>query len=361
MKKVVIFNKNLKPGGAERQLCNIAKLIKDSGASVSFIVVKKEGVLLEELNATGIDVDVLPCNNAGLWKSSRMLRKYMKENEADVLLSFLPETNLISTLAGFPKRKWKSITGARSSNPEFLKSVKLKLYYWAHIFDDAVITNSETNKNNILKVNKFISSEKVHVIYNLVKKPNVKSSYEPLKEGKIHVVVAANLRKVKNVLNVIEAISLLPTNEKEKLFVDWYGMPVEYSLDVIKNKIKELSLEDNFFIHDSTNEVVEKYQQGDAVGLFSLFEGFPNAICEAMFVGKPIICTPVSDVPVFLQGTDNVLCENSSAEAIATALKKLLSMSKKDLIRIGQSNKALAYSLFDSEKISNQIKSILLQ
>lgn len=361
MKRIVIFNKNLKPGGAERQLCNIAKLLTEAEASVTFLVIKKEGSLLGELEEMGIGVEVLSESKSGTWKYSRLLRNYMKSNSADVLLSFLPETNLICSLAGLPLKKWKVITGARSSNPEYLKNNKLKIYYWAHIFDDAIISNSESNKRDILRVNKLISSNKIHVVYNLIKEKKVKSSYVPMEGGKIHVVVAANLRKEKNVINVIDAINMLSKDEKQRLCVDWYGLPVDYTLDFIKNKVEELSIGDNFIIHGSTSDIVEKYNQGDVVGLFSLYEGFPNAICEAMFVGKTIICTPVSDVPSFLQRTENVICDDSSVKSIAEAFRKLLSMKEKDFYRIGEANKALASSLFDREKISNKIQSIILK
>ena len=361
MKKVIIFNKNLKPGGAERQLCNIAKLLKAIGVSVTFLVLNKEGELVQEIEDNDFNIDILPCKDKGIWKSSRMLRNYIKYHKADVLLSFLPESNIVSTLAGFPKKNWKTITGARSSNPAFLKNKKLKIYYWAHLFDDAVITNSETNKRNILKVNKLLNPKKVHVVYNLVKVPEINSIYEPFKDDKIHVVVAANYRKVKNVFNVIEAISNLSPEEKKRICVDWYGLPIEYSLESIKDKVKEKHIEENFIAHGSTRNVLEKYHQGDVVGLFSNFEGFPNAICEAMFVGKFIICTPVSDIPSLLQGTNNVLCQDSSALAISTAFKKLISSSNDQILKVGKDNKALATSLFDNEKISNQLKSIVLQ
>ena len=56
-----------------------------------------------------------------------------------------------------------------------------------------------------------------------------------------------------------------------------------------KKRIKELSLEDTISLHTTTHLIHKKVQEADAIGLFSFYEGFPNAICEGMACAKPIV------------------------------------------------------------------------
>ena len=61
----------------------------------------------------------------------------------------------------------------------------------------------------------------------------------------------------------------------------------------------------------------------DFVALFSYVEGLPNAICEALALGKPIIMTRVSDYCSLV--SDNVfLCETPEPLSIATSLKNAI-------------------------------------
>ena len=114
-----------------------------------------------------------------------------------------------------------------------------------------------------------------------------------------------------------------------------------------------------FRFHDATLDIYQKMNEADAVALFSKFEGFPNAICEGMYLGKPVIATCVSDIPLLLKDGENAfLADPESADSIAAALRRFIAAAPQQLQAMGAANAAKARNLFDREKILDQYEQL---
>src|SRR5690606_12315152 len=88
------------------------------------------------------------------------VRKAIRREQPDAVLSFLEAANFMATVAGFPYRKWKLVVGERSANPNILTSKKLRFYRKCHIFTDYVVGNSYQNLEIVKKVIPTIRNEK---------------------------------------------------------------------------------------------------------------------------------------------------------------------------------------------------------
>ena len=354
-KKYLIFSKNLQAGGAERQLVYTALLLSKYH-DVTFMVYEKKGVFIDELETNGIRI--VTAKRSGPWRSSRALRKYIRRNEIDTIISYLPECNLISELASIPFKNWRVITGARSANPAFVSNPRLRLYYYAHSLADIVISNSVTNRNDILKVNKFLRKERVQVIYNIIKPAEVNTDYTPFANNRINIVIAANYREVKNLSGVLKALKLLSDQQRTMLHISWYGLEIDSSLKEGESFIRANRLESVISLYPSTDKLIDIYCNADVVGLFSHFEGLPNSLCEALVIGKMVICTPISDMPILLKDSGNIVTQSDSIEDIYRGFVQLIEADRQTIIMTGDRNRSRFASMFAIESIQQQILSI---
>lgn len=357
MKKVLILSKNLQPGGAERQLVYLAKLLS-SRFSVFFMVYERKGVFIEELESWGIPI--ITQEQRSVWGSSRDLRRVIRNSNYDVVVTFLPECNLISELATIPFKRWRVITGARSANPQFITNPRLRIYYYAHLLADIVISNSETNKNDILKVNKLLRENKIQVVYNVFNPAKCVGSYLPFRNNRINIVVAANFRTVKNLDGLLKALVLLDVEQRGQIHIDWYGLEVDGSYSSGNAFIHTNNLENTISLHPSTDKIYEVLNESDVVGLFSHYEGLPNSLCEALVQGKMVICTPVSDMPLLLNKTDNIVVASDSAEDIKRGFVELLETSRERILSSGSHNAIRFTPIFDVENIHQQLLRLIL-
>lgn len=357
--KILCVIDYLGSGGAQRQLVELALGFKERGHEVFFLTYHQNTFYDSILEKASIQITCIKESN--YLKRFLKMRRFIRQGKYDAVLSFLEAANFICEVSGFPSRKWKLVVGERSANPNILKSVKLKVYRWFHLFADYVVANSHSNMKIVRSINSFLPDSKCKVIYNLVDfnrwKPS--SVYTPRKEGKFKLIIAAGHRYLKNLNGLVEALKMLSPAEHSRLTIEWYGDSDDKSLSDAMIKIKKNHLEDVIFFSPATHEITSKVQEADAVGLFSFYEGFPNTICEGMACGKPVICSAVSDVPLFLNASDKLLCDHSDHRSIRDAIIYLLSLSNEQLVTIGNINLEIAKKNFDTDFIVKEYLELL--
>lgn len=351
--KVLCFIDSLGSGGAQRQLVELAKGFKEMGYEVSFLTYHNINFFKPELDALDISVQIIIEPN--YLKRLFKIRKEIRKHRPNVVISFLEAANFMATFAGFPFRKWQLVVGERSANPQILKSYKLRFYRWFHLFTDYVVANSHKNMELVSKVNLLLGDKKKKVIYNIVKVPPLKEITRENK-NKTRIVIAASYRPVKNLDGLIEAVNSLPLNYKEKLEVQWYGNKTETPyLNAALKMIDNYNLCDCIYLNEATNVIYDKYQKADFIGLFSHYEGFPNTICEGMAIGKPIIASKVSDLPLLLNENENgIFCHPNDITSIKSALIKAINLSEIDKEEMGARNKLFAAEKFNKQRICNE-------
>jgi glycosyltransferase involved in cell wall biosynthesis len=349
---------NLEPGGAQRQLVELALGFKEKGHIVTFLTYHHLIFFKPVLIKAGIPVTCI--SEPKYLKRLLKMRNYIRRGNFDAVLSFLEAPGFICEVAGLPFRKWKLITGERNANLNILKSIKRRSYRWFHVFADYIVANSSLNIQIIRSINPFLSDTKCKVIYNALDfdlwKPDPK--YIPRKDGRTKIIVAARHHPQKNLNGLVEAVSLLPENERSKLKIDWYGDQFleggyDYILNEARKKIFDYQLEGIFSFYPATEDIRTKIQNADIVGLFSLYEGFPNSVCEGMACSKPVICSAVSDIPKLLSGNHKLLCDPNDYHSICETIMYTLQLSDKELIQIGEDNRRQAERVFAKESIIN--------
>jgi glycosyltransferase involved in cell wall biosynthesis len=356
---------DLGSGGAQRQMTNLAIALAELGNSVSFVIYHERDYYVEKLRQNNININYLVKKNP----FTRILafRKHIRNGQYDIVVSFLGVPNFLCELAGLPFRKWKLIVSERSANPIILKSTKSIVLRFFHLFTDRIICNSSSSRRILEKVNPFIPKQKIKVIYNMLdlQKWKPADNYEFRKNGYLTILVPASHRHLKNFTGLLSAILLLNEAERNEIRINWYGnnLTVPFYDDSItkcRTIISENKLEEIVQLYPATPLIMEKMLEADIIGLFSLFEGFPNCICEGMALGKPIIASSVSDIPIVIEdGINGKLCNPKDSQSIANAIRSFLKFDKEELMEMGRLNRIKAIKLFDKNKIILQFLELI--
>jgi len=348
-------------GGAQRQLVELASSFREIGHDLTFLTYHHSDYYLESLENAGIKYVCI--EESSYLKRMLKMRSFIRRGNFNSVLSFLEASNFICEMAGLPWRKWKLVVGERSANPAILKSRKLKFYRWMHFFADYIVANSHENIRMVRSINPLLSKSKCKVIYNMIDLERwiPSDTYVPLKDGKLKIVIASSHQKVKNLHALIEGINGLDDDEKQMLVVEWYGdHGFDSSFDDGKNLIEKYKLTSIFKFYSATLQINEKMQSADVVALFSHHEGLPNAICEGMATGKPIIATKVSDLPKLLANQNGILCDSKDFASITIALKTFLNYNNEELLLMGNNSRNLSKKLFAKSKITTAYKELLI-
>jgi glycosyltransferase involved in cell wall biosynthesis len=155
----------------------------------------------------------------------------------------------------------------------------------------------------------------------------------------------------------MKAIAKIKANGVKAKFA-WYGDvqtgEEEYGDQVFAMQ-HDLGIEDVFTFYPATTEIVKHYQQCDIFCLPSIYEGFPNVVCEAMSCGKPIACSRVCDNPYIVQENVNgVFFDPNNVDDIAATLTRLINMPADSRMQMGVKSREIGETLFSKSAFVNK-------
>ncbi len=361
MKKILFVAPNLATGGggAERQMVVLARELSDNNYKVDILCYSKGDYYSYLLKDSKVNV-IWKIENNYLMRLFKV-RNHIRKNNYDAIISFLHTANFLNNFSAIGGKSWKVITGERSAKEQTFNSRKGKIFAWFQRYSDTIVCNSN-NAREMWEKHYPKYKNKLITIYNTVTLPEITSEYIPRRDGKTHIIVAASYQYLKNPIGLIKALALLNNEEREKIRVDWYGKN-DSSREIVyndaKSKIDEYNLNDIIDFHPVTNNIPELYKKSDVVALLSSVEGLPNAICEAMMIGKPIIMTKVSDYKNLVDESNGFLCDWDNVESIKEAIVSVLNIKDSDLIQMGIKSKNKANYLFAKNVIIDKWLSLI--
>jgi len=351
--KILFLIDSLGSGGAQRQMTTIACLLKAKGYNVEFLVYSKSNFFKPKVESAQITINYI-IEERMIFRILK-IRHFIRRNNYNTVISFMDTPNFINCFSAVGSKKWKVITSERSSNEQIFKRLKNRIFNWFQRYADVIICNSY-NAKHMWQKHIPDYGEKVKVIYNTVTLNNDLGSYNPVRNGRINLVVAASYQKLKNPILLIEAISLLSDEEKRKLHIEWFGNQSVSAVgdgiyQTAKSLISEYGLADIISLNGEERNIHKTMQESDIVGLFSDYEGLPNVICEALTIGKPVVMTKVSDYDVFIDSCNGILCDEISSHGIAKALKEIVKLTSTELESMGIYSKNKSIDLFSNDVI----------
>ena len=317
MKRILCLIDTLGMGGAERQMIGLALFLKEKGYHVDLVTYYDHDFYAELVDRYGLGSVTLHVKDSK-WSKLQAVKRHIKQAGGyDWVIAYKNGPAIIGCMLKMMGAKFRLIVSERNTNQSISRGDKMK--FWFYRWADYVVPNAYAQEK-FIKQNFAALSNKTVTITNFTDTDHFKPiAITP--NDKLVVMTAARVAKQKNILNYLEAIKRLKLDGyTDDVHFDWYG-------DV------------------QTGE--EEY---DVFCLPSIYEGFPNVVCEAMSCGKPIACSRVCDNPHIVQENKNGIFFNpTDVDSIYNGLKLIIEMPKEERLAWGHKSREIAETLFSKE------------
>lgn len=345
--RLLLFIDHLGPGGAQRQISLLAKLLKAEGQDVAVLVYQDFDFFEADLVEAEVPLIKLPeCS-----KFQRILgiRKRIKAYRPDAVIAYLGTPSFISELATLPLKRFKLIVSERTGKIGEASRNDFWRLKW-HRLADAVVTNSNALKEFVIHTNPKLT-QRTHVIFNGVdyqRFESIRNHHAQVGE-RFDIVVLARFSKEKNPFGLLDGLTsalsrINPDIPKPR--VTWYGNngfqngePTARSTLFLRlrEEIKSREMTRDFVLQNHTREVMPIYRDANCICLPSFYEGCSNVLCEATVCGKPLLASDVCDNPILVNnGQNGYVFDPNNPQDIADAILKMCQSSQSELESMGR-------------------------
>lgn len=249
----------------------------------------------------------------------RLLRSYIKDNNIDVIIPFTDYPGLHSSLARLFIAKSRVVYTIRINPWVYPQNIYKRIIRDFLVWKNKCLIVQTPDQMDYFKSVKNLNT---CVVPNPI---NPKcSDLQKKYSGKLDRIVCVGRLELrqKNYGMVVEAIRIL----KERnvcISVDIYGDgPCR---DKLQQIIDEEGLSSQITLKGNVENILEVEAQYDLFLMTSNYEGFPNALLEAMAIGMPVISTNCRTGPNLMieNGINGVLVDVGNSEELAETILKL--------------------------------------
>jgi len=349
-KKLLVLISSLSSGGAERQMIKLLEFLNEKGYKPTVITYSNRQDYEHKLDINRINIQ-----GKGIKRYLQII-KVIKGDKPDVMLSYGQNANIILILLSFFYSKAKVVVSGRNTPPkyDFLVWRILNLYRFA----DSIILNSFSQTEFIKKYAPFLTS-KLITISNFTDVTQYSFRIKQ-RESTLKIGILARYHPQKNIMRFLEAIKMLNYSLAQPIEYYWYGQkyydangsPTQASQYYLQCEMyREKEALRNVFLNDFSNDTITILQTIDIFCLPSLYEGFSNALSEAICCGKPILASDVSDNKYFVEnGKNGFLFEPCNVLDIVEAITKFALLSQEELMQYQKNSRIIAEKLFSKEQ-----------
>ncbi len=385
-KKVIYLIATLKIGGAEQQVVEVASRINRDMFEPQIYCLSEGGPLQPVAEQHGVKVTVF---QAGVRKTAHStgiplrrpreffsLYRYLQQERPDIVHCYMYKPSIYGGLATRLLKKPILLTNRRRLG--VFKDGKPHLQFLENVvnrFTDGVLVNSQALKEDVLRRERHLSPDNVHVIHNGVdtqkycmkeESRTVSSSCLAQRKQAFGIPVKApvigmiaNLFPYKGHHDLIRAAAKVHQAYPDARFLcigeDW---GIQGQLETLCSR---LGLQDHFLFTGHIQNIAEMLHVIDIQVSASHEEGFSNAILEGMATGKPIVATSVGGtLDVIIDRQTGLLAPPKNPDALATAITILLD-TPDFASKLGRNAKKLIEEHFSMEKMLDKLEKLYLK
>ena len=332
---------SLSRGGAEKNLAMLANACASDGHEVHVLTFEAPGVESAyplESSIRRDQLDLLKHAN-GLYDAIRLnlrrvrvIRQALRRNDSDVVVSFIHEMNVLVLLATWGLRS-PVVVAERVDPLHHRPSVLWRLLRWVtyRFARTLVVQTPEVVDRYPVSVR-----HRCRVIPNAISSMPAESSSEE-KPGAGHRPVIVGMGRLvaqKGFDLLLRAFADVAADFPNWRLCIWGEGASRAELVGLR---EDLALDEQQVAFEGhTSKPFAVLRQADLFVLSSRYEGFPNALVEAMACGLPVISfdCPSGPARIIRNGVDGVLVEPEDVQSLAKAMRELMA-DEAERLRLG--------------------------
>lgn len=325
---------SLASGGAERVLATLANHWIADGHQVTIITLASEADdrLRLRPGVTRIALGMMTPSTTTAhafrnnWLRVKHLRDEIRRSRPDAVISFLSTTNVLTLVATRTLHVPVVVSERIDPREEKLAAPWAGMRRLLYPRADALVVQTPDVAGWAVR---FVPAQKVHVIPNPVTPPRRSSDLEGagtpewLARSVPRVVAMGRLTRQKGFDLLLRAFAKCRERHPEWSLVILGEGEERSRLEALAC---ELGIESNVALPGHVPDPVIVLQRADLFVLCSRYEGFPNALVEAMACGVPVVATDCPSGPrhIVRDGIDGLLVAPESPDTLVAAMEALM-------------------------------------
>lgn len=343
MKRIILFIDSLTQGGAQRQIVGLACLLQEKGYCVHVLTYYDFPFYAPDLDTHKVSHQVIEDARKTI-KRIINVRKALKRYAPDIVISYLDTPNMLACIAKMSGTRFKLIVSERNTTQRL--SFKTRIKFWLFRYADAIVPNSYTQAQYV-SCHYPKLAQKIHVITNFVDMHLFKKTICYKHHQILKIIGVGRMDPQKNIPQLINAVYQI-RERGIMVIVDWYGRKTKYTDDYV-DMVKQYKIQEIFKFHDPIHDIADKYYESDLFCLPSLYEGYPNVLCEAMACGLPVICSDVCDNGTIVENEENGFLFNpKDLSSLVSAIIRFYGLSEEKRRSMSKCSRKIAESKFAS-------------
>ena len=306
MKKIGLLLRTMNGGGAERVASHLTHIL---GKSYDVHLILFEDTYMEYECAGTLHNLNIPAVPGGVLTKLGLLRKriarlkhLVRQEKLDCLISFLDSPNVVNLLTRTPGcRKVVSIRNYNAPGSSLRSKLTDGLMKLLYKGADRIVPVSQVIAQ-LFHSHYGIPQEKLRVIYNPYDFDTMTQKAEEALTPEEQAFYGENFNFInvgrvmpqKGIWHLLKAFSLVSAQAPQARLV---LVGEDYTKGKLLRLIEELGMGDKVLLTGRTRNPYKYLRAADCYVLSSLFEGFPNAMVEAMACGCAVLATDCKSGP----------------------------------------------------------------
>lgn len=346
--KLLFIIDSLGSGGAQRQMVTLAAGLVYRGHRVEIFTYYDEDHFAGLAQAAGVVVHVHVKPSRYSMQPLQKLRKLMRDGGFDCALAFLETPALYAEIARIGRAVPRLVVSERFCYSPSTLGARGQLKQQMHRLANWITVNSHHQRS--MMVNMFPWMEgKICTIWNGCDTQHFRATPLPDRvEGVLRVQVLASLAMKKNPMGLARAVVLCRERYGLRVEVNWAGVPTvsvegDQAKTVTDSILKSANALSQWHWAGEIKDVRPLFANCDVAVHPSFAEGLPNAICEALSSGRPVLASDFGDHDRLLNGGANgALFDPGRPESIVESLGAYARLNAGERARMAQAARTFA-------------------